>query len=357
MNPSRPAEKASRPGALVRARLACEVAGVFVVGPLIGYFAAMALGVRLKNPLQALNGRPAETELFTLTRALAEVLVFQYVGWAVLIVFFALSSTRALPVRLGLGSKPAGGAFGTEGWGPARLFAAGALGACLLALPSMAINFVQFHVTPLGQTAAWRQILLTLPPTPAWWTLMAVGSFGLVPIIEEAFYRGYAQGRLEQAFGAGPAIWATALLFSLSHGQYLERFDLLNGLTLASVLFFGLGVGVLRAVTGSIWPGVLVHMAVNLPLPGRWPPLVAMAALALACLVARRPILAMGKKGLALVGGTAGWALALLAGAAGAALAVANQKASDLTLLAGLVFLAAALVLALAAAVAGRRRP
>ena len=75
----------------------------------------------------------------------------------------------------------------------------------------------------------------------------------VAPIVEEIAYRGVGFSLL-QRFGEWPAIVATALLFGLSHG-------LVEGLPVLTV--FGIGIAWLRARTGSVFPGMLVHGTFN----------------------------------------------------------------------------------------------
>ena len=75
----------------------------------------------------------------------------------------------------------------------------------------------------------------------------------IAPMVEEFGFRGKMQYRLEVAFGVVPAIVGTAIVFSFLHG-------LLIGL---HHLPFSLLVGWLAWRTGSIWPGVYMHVVNN----------------------------------------------------------------------------------------------
>src|SRR3954468_17376665 len=76
----------------------------------------------------------------------------------------------------------------------------------------------------------------------------------LVPIVEELTFRGVGFALLEP-FGTRTAIVVPGVLFGLSHGLFLE---------LPIIVLFGLLLGVLRARTGSIVPGIFLHSAFNL---------------------------------------------------------------------------------------------
>ena len=75
----------------------------------------------------------------------------------------------------------------------------------------------------------------------------------LAPFVEELTYRGLGFS-LISPYGVVLAIVATGVLFGLAHG-------LLIGLPVLT--FFGIVVAWLRAKTGSVYPGILLHAAFN----------------------------------------------------------------------------------------------
>ena len=58
-----------------------------------------------------------------------------------------------------------------------------------------------------------------------------------------------------ERFGQGWAIALTGLTFALSHGLLLP---------MISIAAFGVGLAYLRSRTRSVYPGILIHMLVNL---------------------------------------------------------------------------------------------
>jgi membrane protease YdiL (CAAX protease family) len=74
-----------------------------------------------------------------------------------------------------------------------------------------------------------------------------------VPIVEESLCRGLGYALLEK-WGQPVAIGGTAVAFALAHGAVLD---------LPWVLVTGLGLGYLRARTGSLYPCVALHATVN----------------------------------------------------------------------------------------------
>jgi membrane protease YdiL (CAAX protease family) len=106
------------------------------------------------------------------------------------------------------------------------------------------------------------------PDTLTWEFLvyMAVGSFLLVPLVEELAARGYIQIRLIEDFGPAGGILITAFFFTIAHTQYFK----LEILSLGMVVSLALGsllMGYVFFRTGSLLPTVVAHALVNFPLP------------------------------------------------------------------------------------------
>ncbi len=99
------------------------------------------------------------------------------------------------------------------------------------------------------------------------WIFMLVGSVILPPILEELFFRGYAQSRLENKFSSGFAIASVALIFTIFHTQYIEASPI-SILMMISILFSSLVLGYSRYHTGTIIPGVIAHALGNIPVIG-----------------------------------------------------------------------------------------
>jgi membrane protease YdiL (CAAX protease family) len=123
-------------------------------------------------------------------------------------------------------------------------------------------------IYPLGEQTAWREAIYKISwNSLEFWLLMAVGSFGLIPILEELFYRGYVQTRLEEDLGAPTAIFATTVLFAFSHSQYyiLNAYNLSM---LAAIIFSTIAYGYLFYRTRSLLLTIITHMLVNIPVKG-----------------------------------------------------------------------------------------
>jgi len=81
----------------------------------------------------------------------------------------------------------------------------------------------------------------------------------IAPIIEEIFFRGFMQPALVKTLGAFPGIVITALIFGVSHTQYLEY-----NAAIVAVTTIGLILGITKYYTGSVMPGIFAHLLNNL---------------------------------------------------------------------------------------------
>ncbi len=125
----------------------------------------------------------------------------------------------------------------------AAALAAVAVNAALLVLP---------RVTALPREAPVIEHFTRLPNGA-----LAVASLAVLvaPLLEEFFFRGWAQGALERRMAPWPAILVTAGVFAALHG--LDAFGLVPRLALAT------GAGYAAWATRSIWPSVGLHAAYN----------------------------------------------------------------------------------------------
>lgn len=152
-----------------------------------------------------------------------------------------------------------------------------ALGVSMILFPlTVGGFFLLLEVIP-WLPAATREMLTPYPhgagsialrfPERFW--LHVLDQFLVVALPEEFFYRGYLQTRLEHAWGkgksrllgaqVGKAFWVTQALFAVGHLGRLDPWRL-------SVFFPSILFGWLRARTGSIVPGIIVHALCNLVL-------------------------------------------------------------------------------------------
>lgn len=311
-----------------------EVLGVYIVGQLVGFIIGKLLGVPLQNPLSALEPGATPAQLLDITRQLFAILMLQYSGW--LGVAFAVGwwHRRRTPRQYGvtLAGRPL-----------LWHLLAGVVLFVVADLPTKALSLVN-SLVPLGEQAAWRETLLAMDwGTWEFWLLSAVGSYGLIPILEELFYRGYCQSRLEEDLGAPGAILAVAALFSLSHSQY----HILNvfNVTMLLTSFFGAVVwGYLFYRTRSLLPSIVAHALVNIPMRGaaEW---LLLGGMILVGIVARQEIAAYLREGIALLRTASGRVRLVAITLAFGLFAVGSVVLGDLVLLLALALFVAALVL------------
>jgi membrane protease YdiL (CAAX protease family) len=84
---------------------------------------------------------------------------------------------------------------------------------------------------------------------------------GLIPVVEEWFFRGVIQQGLVASLGAPIGIFGTALIFALGHGAGLSPEAW--GALVAQTLVLGLALGYARYRTGSLVAPILLHVGVN----------------------------------------------------------------------------------------------
>jgi len=230
-----------------------EVCAVFVAGSFLANLLFAWAGIK-GHPLAALLTEAPD--YLAISWELAKALLLQYAGWFALAGVFVWIQWPAIRSE-GSAHRPLG-----------LLLGIGILGWALGDLPNKLVWIVDAEFD-LGTSVAWREALISADPTPQWWVLMAVGSFALVPVLEEWFWRGYVQRRLHASFSAPTAIIAAALMFTLSHSQY-HQLDAYHGATILAVFCSALVLGWLYHVTASLWPPILMHALLNVPTQGAW---------------------------------------------------------------------------------------
>jgi membrane protease YdiL (CAAX protease family) len=316
-----------------------EVLGIYAAGQMLGMLLFAVLGslihIPLKNPLLEITASATQGDLLRITWHLLVLLLCQYAGWMVSAFVVGWWRRRRTPAQYGL--TLAGRSIGFYLKAGVVVFAVAELFAKLLSLLDTLV--------PLGSQIAWREAIYKLDwTTPAFWLFMAVGSYGLVPILEELFYRGYIQTRLEEDFGAPVAILATAFLFALSHSQYLILNPFNIGMIL-STIFGALVWGYIFYRTRSLLVTILAHAIVNIPILGigLWIEIVAML---IVIVIARREIYRALVDGWSLLRSISRFWQAVGIVLLFSLFAVAFALLGDVVSLAGIVFFIAAMVLA-----------
>jgi len=133
---------------------------------------------------------------------------------------------------------------------------------CFLGIP-MKLLLIANHFTDLGMIPSYWEIF-NKDWNLGFWLFMAVGSYAVIPVFEELFYRGYAQFRLEKEFKFF-AVLFISLLFTLSHFQYFIP-DMFNIGMLFSLFMLALGMAFSRYQQVSIIAPIVIHSLMNIPL-------------------------------------------------------------------------------------------
>jgi membrane protease YdiL (CAAX protease family) len=236
-----------------------EVLGILLVGGLVTSLLIRLSGIPLKNPLAELTIHTTGTELITAARQFLILLVFQYAGYFLLIIPIGWWYRHRGPSAYGLTKA-------SHTW--IALVLAGLGTAALSEWFVLGIGFLN-SLHP-SKTAPWRQAFFDM----SWrrwefWLFSAVMSWALIPVLEELFFRGYCQRRLAEDWGNGPAIIATACLFTFEHTQYqipnVYNVGMILGLFLSAV-----GFGVIFAWTRSLFPAIVAHMIFDIPMTPKW---------------------------------------------------------------------------------------
>lgn len=263
-----------RPGPWrLRVAALLELVGVFVAGTVIARLIARAIGLDGGGLRDAEPG--ASVDYLTLAWTTGANLLLRYgvilglafiLGWCYRrqrLSSYGVSAA-GLPARVHIAIAVV-------------LFAAGGF------LPKLLV-FLKDHV-PLGRGPRHWDLIATGDSFP-FWVYMAVASFGLVPVVEELFFRGYVQTRLTDTFGGPAAIVMTALLFTLSHRQYFIPSILGIGM-LVSLFVAALLASYVRHRFQSLLPAVLAHALGNVPIRGMLQ-VVLLVSMAIVLVLARR---------------------------------------------------------------------
>ncbi len=129
---------------------------------------------------------------------------------------------------------------------------AAVLGVAIL-IPTSAIYEAALARWP--DTAQGTEILKAFQSLPPWRKVAAgVAICVVTPLVEEALFRGALFGTLRRRHPAGFVVALTGCLFALAHVQPQ---------LLLPIAMVGAALAFLRVASGSIGPGIVLHMAFN----------------------------------------------------------------------------------------------
>ena len=134
--------------------------------------------------------------------------------------------------------------------GISALMALAALGASILATFTYGLAVEGLELDYLRPPEIEKEILF-----PGVGILLTLQALAIVtPISEEVLFRGFALRGLLGSIGRGPAVVATAVVFSALH---------LEPGAMIPIFITGLALGWLYVKTGSLWPCVAAHAGQN----------------------------------------------------------------------------------------------
>jgi len=160
-----------------------------------------------------------------------------------------------------------------------------ALYICLI-FPRRKEHFKEFGVHKLGTLKAYAPVLLLVVASiltyalPALFGLASAGLIGqlghviaFIPlaIYEEIGWRGYLQGELTKRIGPRTAVFAVGVIWAIWHFGQLFTGQLFSSgnfavnaiLFIISALLISVVLGFSRYVSGSVWPAIVGHAAIN----------------------------------------------------------------------------------------------
>jgi membrane protease YdiL (CAAX protease family) len=131
-------------------------------------------------------------------------------------------------------------------------------------LPVLILFLLRHYLQLKGGPELWN-LLENAPRNLNFWLFMLASSIILPPLVEEIFFRGYAQTRFMSVFTPTTAVIIVAILFVLAHIQYFDG-TLVGTLMLVLGLWEFIVLGFSRIRTGSLLAPLFAHAILNIPL-------------------------------------------------------------------------------------------
>ena len=132
---------------------------------------------------------------------------------------------------------------------------------CLLGVPMKILLIINQYYDLGSEPAYWE--LFNKQWNIGFWLFMAVGSFLVIPIFEEIFYRGYIQFRFEMEFSF-TSVFLVSLVFVSSHFQYYIL-DIFNIGMLLVLFILSIGMAFSRSISKSLTGAIIIHSLMNIP--------------------------------------------------------------------------------------------
>lgn len=200
------------------------------------------------------NEAATDPDFSQAARVNAEFFAWQYGGVIVLLVLLGLVRGRLRRRELGI-------SLGQRNLG--QLVVMGVVAGAVANIASTII-FAGKELFPLGDDTPFWWALDRVDWDLDLWIFMAVGSYALVPLVEEFAYRGGMLGFMARAFKPGAALLGVGILFAAMHSQYWSLGPI-GMITLAGVIYAGMIFGYVFLRTGSLIPAIIAHAMINFP--------------------------------------------------------------------------------------------
>jgi len=249
-------EYPDRASNLNRAIAIAEVTGISVVGNVLTYIGLSLLGPEFK--LQSILNSGSDIDFLRASLILTTILVVQYTFLLVPALIIGWWYRRRSLKEYGL-TKNSQSII--------HLVKLGVGTFALAFFPTTLMRLAREYL-PLGRLPVTQDLVSTLDWSQwGFWLFMFIGSFGLVAVLEEVYYRGYVQTRLAEDFGGPAAILIASALFMFGHVQYLYLGFFGIGNIIVGILV-PIGLGYLYYRTKSLIPSIVMHVILNIPIRG-----------------------------------------------------------------------------------------
>ncbi len=130
----------------------------------------------------------------------------------------------------------------------------GCLGAALLLYVSLSLNVIWGLVLRALGWAGQPNVRPLFGPGPLGFAVALFGTALVAPLAEEVFFRGFVYPPLRRRLGLVWGIAVDAVLFSALH---------FTPTVFPPILALGVFFCLLYEYTGSLWPGMMLHAAIN----------------------------------------------------------------------------------------------
>lgn len=121
-------------------------------------------------------------------------------------------------------------------------------------LTSAVVMYFMIQLFPGFDAEQVQEIGFTAPQHRYEYVLAFLTIVVVAPIAEEVLFRGYLYGKLKKYIPWWGAAVLSSILFGFAHGQWNVAVD---------TFVLGMFLCILRDISGSLWPAILLHMIKN----------------------------------------------------------------------------------------------